>query len=82
MVRCKPTLKLNAQGPRAQTAQVQGFFARHYGAFDNNDTAINDNRFVPLPDNWKTAVTDTFGTASNAQGIGNTSVCNAIGRPL
>ena len=66
----------------AQTAQVQGFFARHYGAFDNNDTAINDNRFVPLPDNWKTAVTDTFGTASNAQGIGNTSVCNQIGRPL
>ena len=66
----------------AQTAQVQGFFARHYGAFDNNDTAINDNRFVPLPDNWKTAVADTFGTASNAQGIGNTSVCNAIGRPL
>lgn len=65
-----------------QTGQVQGFFARHYGAFDNNDTAINDNRFVPLPDNWKTAVTDTFGTASNAQGIGNTSVCNQIGRPL
>ena len=65
-----------------QTTQVRGFFARHYGAFGNNDTAISNNRFVPLPANWKKAVRDTFATASNAQGIGNTSVCNAIGRPL
>ncbi|MFL1416402.1 substrate-binding domain-containing protein [Pseudomonas fildesensis] len=65
-----------------QTTQVRAFFARHYGAFSNNDTAINNNRFVPLPSNWKKAVRDTFATASNAQGIGNTSVCNGIGRPL
>ncbi|AJZ96465.1 substrate-binding domain-containing protein [Pseudomonas fluorescens] len=65
-----------------QTTQVRSFFARHYGAFGNNDTAISNNRFVPLPANWKKAVRDTFATASNAQGIGNTSVCNAIGRPL
>ena len=65
-----------------QTTQVQDFFLRHYDAAINNDTAINDNRFVPLPANWKQAVTDTFATASNAQGIGNTSVCNQIGRPL
>ncbi|MGU9858432.1 substrate-binding domain-containing protein [Pseudomonas sp. LF245] len=66
----------------AQTTQVQDFFLRHYDAAINNDTAINDNRFVPLPANWKQAVTDTFATVSNAQGIGNTSVCNGIGRPL
>ena len=66
----------------AQTAQVQDFFLLHYDAALNNDAVISDNRFVPLPANWKQAVTDTFATVSNAQGIGNTSVCNAIGRPL
>ncbi|MBB4816035.1 MULTISPECIES: substrate-binding domain-containing protein [Pseudomonas] len=65
-----------------QTTQVRGFFNRHYGSLVNNDTAINNNRFVPLPANWKKAVRDTFATATSAQGIGNTSVCNAIGRPL
>ncbi|QHF44529.1 alkaline phosphatase [Pseudomonas sp. S35] len=65
-----------------QTTQVRAFFNRHYGNLINNDTAINNNRFVPLPANWKKAVRDTFATASSAQGIGNTSVCNAIGRPL
>ncbi|MFL1391171.1 substrate-binding domain-containing protein [Pseudomonas tritici] len=65
-----------------QTTQVQDFFLRHFGEFDNNDAAISANRFVPLPTNWKQAITDTFATVSNAQGIGNTSVCNAIGRPL
>lgn len=65
-----------------QTSQVRAFFTRHYGALVNNDTAINNNRFVPLPSTWKTAVRDTFLTASSGQSIGNTSVCNAIGRPL
>ncbi|QJI28842.1 protein disulfide reductase [Pseudomonas sp. ADAK18] len=65
-----------------QTSQVRTFFGRHYGALVNNDAAINSNRFVPLPASWKTAVRDTFVTASNGLSIGNTSVCNAIGRPL
>jgi len=65
-----------------QTSQVRAFFSRHYGALANNDGAINSNRFVPLPASWKTAVRDTFLTASSGQSIGNTSVCNAIGRPL
>ncbi|MCP1462609.1 MULTISPECIES: substrate-binding domain-containing protein [unclassified Pseudomonas] len=65
-----------------QTTQVQDFFLRHYDSVDNNDAAISANRFVPLPSNWKQAITDTFATASSAQGIGNTSVCNGIGRPL
>lgn len=67
-----------------QTSQVRAFFSRHYGAgtLSNNDTAIKNNRFVPLPDAWKTAVRDSFVTASNGLSIGNASVCNAIGRPL
>ncbi|MCF4980831.1 MULTISPECIES: substrate-binding domain-containing protein [Pseudomonas] len=65
-----------------QTTQVRNFFARHYGAFGNNDTAITDNRFVPLPGNWKTAVRDTFLTATNELSIGKSNVCNQIGRPL
>ncbi|WP_377707727.1 substrate-binding domain-containing protein [Pseudomonas protegens] len=65
-----------------QTSQVRAFFSRHYGALVNNDTAINNNRFVPLPAAWKTAVRDSFVTASSGLSIGNASVCNAIGRPL
>ncbi|AZC18081.1 MULTISPECIES: substrate-binding domain-containing protein [Pseudomonas] len=65
-----------------QTSQVRAFFSRHYGALANNDTAINNNRFVPLPAAWKTAVRDSFVTASSGLSIGNASVCNAIGRPL
>ncbi|EJM00068.1 ABC-type phosphate transport system, periplasmic component [Pseudomonas sp. GM102] len=67
-----------------QTTQVRAFFNRHYGALaaTNNDAAITNNRFVPLPGAWKTAVRDSFVTASSGLSIGNTSVCNAIGRPL
>ncbi|AMZ70158.1 MULTISPECIES: substrate-binding domain-containing protein [Pseudomonas] len=65
-----------------QTTQVRNFFSRHYGSLTNNDSAITANRFVPLPSAWKTAIRDSFVTASNGLSIGNTSVCNAIGRPL
>jgi phosphate transport system substrate-binding protein len=67
-----------------QTTQVRAFFNRHYGALaaNNNDAAISSNRFVPLPSAWKTAVRNSFVTASSGLSIGNTSVCNAIGRPL
>ena len=65
-----------------QTSQVRAFFTRHYGSLVNNDTAINNNRFVPLPTAWKTAVRETFVTASSGLSIGNSSVCNQIGRPL
>ncbi|SFW14038.1 MULTISPECIES: substrate-binding domain-containing protein [Pseudomonas] len=65
-----------------QTTQVRNFFSRHYGALTNNDSAITSNRFVPLPSAWKTAIRDSFVTASSGLSIGNTSVCNAIGRPL
>lgn len=67
-----------------ETANVRAFFSRHYGAAlaNNNDTAIAANRFIPMSATWKTAVRNNFVTASSALSIGNTSVCNAIGRPL
>ncbi|MCE6978425.1 protein disulfide reductase [Pseudomonas frederiksbergensis] len=65
-----------------QSTQVRDFFTRHYGATTNNDAAITANRFVPLPAAWKAAVRGSFLTATSAQSIGNTNVCNAIGRPL
>ncbi|MDQ0654784.1 substrate-binding domain-containing protein [Pseudomonas cedrina] len=67
-----------------QTSQVRDFFTKHYGARAsiNNDTAIAANAFVPLPPNWKLAIRTSFLTATNALSIGNTNVCNGIGRPL
>ena len=65
-----------------QTGQVRDFFTKHFGATANNDAAISANRFVPLPANWKTAITDTFVTSTSALSIGKSDVCNGIGRPL
>jgi len=67
-----------------QTTQVRTFFTRHFGGtpLTNNDAAITANRFVPLPSAWKQAVRDNFVAAASGLSIGNTSVCNAIGRPL
>ncbi|MCS4250134.1 substrate-binding domain-containing protein [Pseudomonas sp. BIGb0164] len=65
-----------------QTTQVRDFFTKHYGASANNDAAITANAFVPLPTAWKAAIRGSFLTASNALSIGNTNVCNGIGRPL
>ncbi|ALQ04101.1 MULTISPECIES: substrate-binding domain-containing protein [Pseudomonas] len=68
----------------AQSTQVRDFFTRHYGAVaaNNNDAAITANRFVPLPTTWKNAIRGSFLTTTSAQSIGNTNVCNGIGRPL
>lgn len=65
-----------------QTTQVRDFFTKHYGASANNDAAITANAFVPLPNTWKIAIRGSFLTATNALSIGNTNVCNGIGRPL
>ncbi|MGU9805779.1 UNVERIFIED_CONTAM: substrate-binding domain-containing protein [Pseudomonas sp. CM11] len=67
-----------------QTTQVRDFFTRHYNATaaSSNDAAITANRFVPLPGAWKSAIRGSFLTASNALSIGNTNVCNGVGRPL
>ncbi|WP_053184732.1 substrate-binding domain-containing protein [Pseudomonas thivervalensis] len=68
----------------AQSTQVRDFFTRHYNATaaSSNDAAITANRFVPLPGAWKSAIRGSFLTTSSAQSIGNTNVCNGIGRPL
>ncbi|OOG83762.1 alkaline phosphatase [Pseudomonas sp. A25(2017)] len=68
----------------AQTTQVRDFFNRHYNATaaNSNDAAITANRFVPLPLTWKNAIRGSFVTATNTLSIGNTNVCNGIGRPL
>lgn len=42
---------------------------------------ISLHLFNSLPQNWLTAINETFLTQTNALGIGNTSVCNGIGRP-
>ena len=65
-----------------QTTQVRDFFRRHYGSLINSDSAITANRLVPLPWYWKTAIRESFVFSTGGLTIGNTSVCNGIGRPL
>lgn len=67
-----------------QSSQVRTFFTRHYNtsAFSSNDAAIRNNRFVPLPTTWKTAINDTFLNADSNLSIGKSNICNGIGRPL
>jgi ABC-type phosphate transport system substrate-binding protein len=48
------------------------------GAFD---TTITKNLFVPLPVSWSNAISAAFLGSTSSLGIGNTSVCNGIGRP-
>ncbi|WP_342325151.1 substrate-binding domain-containing protein [Kosakonia sp. BYX6] len=43
---------------------------------------IATHLFISLPASWRTAITDAFLTQSSSLGIGNTSVCNGVGRPL
>ncbi|MAB85942.1 MAG: alkaline phosphatase [Rhodobacteraceae bacterium] len=65
--------------------KIQDFTARHYNAFGaNNDAEISAHSLIPLPFDWKVAVEDTFVTNLTGDNldIGNTSVCNGIGRPL
>ncbi|WP_313025693.1 substrate-binding domain-containing protein [Pseudomonas lopnurensis] len=67
-------------------ANIQDFLTRHYSANPavNNDPAISAHSLIPLPAAWKAAVRNNFVTNQSGNGldIGNTSVCNGIGRPL
>ncbi|QNK67000.1 substrate-binding domain-containing protein [Variovorax sp. PAMC26660] len=56
-------------------AKVLDFLTRLY------DTDVEPHNFVNVPAAWKTAITNNFLTASSNLGIGNTNVCNGIGRP-
>lgn len=63
-----------------QTALVRSFLTQQYTT--TNDAAVTANRFVPLSGAFKSALRGSFLTSTSAQYVGNTSVCNAIGRPL
>ncbi|MGJ7530272.1 substrate-binding domain-containing protein [Variovorax sp. GB1P17] len=62
-------------------ALLTGLFGTTY------DSQITAHNFVNLPttgstNDWKTALVNTFLTSSSSLAIGNTNVCNGIGRPL
>ncbi|WP_312341234.1 substrate-binding domain-containing protein [Stutzerimonas nitrititolerans] len=67
-------------------ANIRNFLARHYNAIpaNSNDAAISAHSLIPLPAAWKAQVRNNFVTNQSGKGldIGNTSVCNGIGRPL
>ncbi|WP_422086748.1 MULTISPECIES: substrate-binding domain-containing protein [Variovorax] len=70
----------------AVQAKIKAFLVDLFGT--TYDAQITAHNFVNLPDgtagtnNWKAAVASTFLDASSNLGIGNTNVCNGIGRPL
>ncbi|MFC3943121.1 protein disulfide reductase [Pseudomonas gingeri NCPPB 3146 = LMG 5327] len=65
----------------AVTTSVRDFMTKHYGAISNNDSIITAHKFIPLSGTWKSAIRGAFLT-SNSLAVGDTSVCNGIGRPL
>lgn len=71
----------------AITTKVRNFLARLYVP----SPLVAAHGFVALPDgtgavganaNWKSAIQTTFLSTSAPLGIGNTNVCNGIGRPV
>ncbi|SEK14807.1 phosphate ABC transporter substrate-binding protein, PhoT family [Variovorax sp. OK605] len=71
----------------AITTKVRNFLARLYVP----SPLVASHGFVALPDgtgvagsnaNWKSAIQTTFLSTTAALGIGNTNVCNGIGRPV
>ncbi|MBC3375856.1 substrate-binding domain-containing protein [Pseudomonas sp. SWRI92] len=63
---------------------VRRFINRHYTHTDllNDDDEIIAAKLIPITNTWKTAVRETFFTATNSLSVGNTTACNGIGRPL
>lgn len=68
----------------AITTKVRSFLTRLLAP----SSLIATHGFVTLPDgtggtaNWRSTIISTFLTSSSAQAIGNTNVCNGIGRPV
>ena len=60
------------------------FLSNHYnlGATGNNDDAVRAHGFIPLPQNWREAVRTNLVDAASANGLGNATACNGIGRPV
>lgn len=66
------------------TLQLRAFLSNHYnlGATGNNDDAVRAHGFIPLPQNWREAVRTNLVDAASANGLGNATACNGIGRPV
>lgn len=68
----------------AITTKVRSFLTRLLAP----SSQIASHNFVTLPDgtggtaNWRSTIISTFLTSTSAQAIGNTNVCNGIGRPV
>ncbi|MBN8751909.1 MULTISPECIES: substrate-binding domain-containing protein [Variovorax] len=71
----------------AITTKVRNFLTRLYVP----SPLVASHGFVALPDgtgsagsnaNWKSVIQSTFLTSTSTQAIGNTNVCNGIGRPV
>lgn len=66
----------------ADENKIRKFFENHYDVnYTLNDQKIQDGGFVKLPDAWLDAVHDAFWASNSGLSIGNTSICNGIGRP-
>ena len=67
----------------AVAADVKAFLTQHYST-PGNAVATAAHGFIPVPTNWKNAVTANFITNSSGNNldINNASVCNGVGRPL
>ncbi|QTF10800.1 PstS family phosphate ABC transporter substrate-binding protein [Brenneria izadpanahii] len=59
--------------------RIREFFTQQYGTV--NDTVIAAHGFVPLRNDWKQAIRDTFWSTNSSLSIGKADVCNGIGRP-
>lgn len=63
-------------------ARIQNFLGTHYTG--GNNATISSHSLIPLPAAWQEAVYNNFVTDASGLklNIGNTSICNGIGRPL
>ncbi|MGN7743772.1 substrate-binding domain-containing protein [Pseudomonas sp. 22526] len=59
--------------------RIRNFLNAHYTG--GNNTTVSSHSFIPLSTAWQTAVHDTFYKTTSALRVGDTNVCNGIGRP-
>ncbi|MBP5077807.1 phosphate ABC transporter substrate-binding protein PstS [Pseudomonas chlororaphis] len=59
--------------------RIRNFLNTHYTG--GNNAAVTNHSFIPLSTAWQSAVHNTFYNTTSALRVGNTNVCNGIGRP-
>ncbi|CAI8724468.1 Alkaline phosphatase L [Pseudomonas chlororaphis] len=59
--------------------RIRNFLNAHYTGVNN--TTVSGHSFIPLSPTWQAAVHNTFYNTTSALRVGNTNVCNGIGRP-